>query len=79
MDILRKWGPRRTELSNDHESQALVGQQVTINPASLHNRKRLFTTQDWIDTTRVLNALDGSENTPPVHGSIVTVKERYVT
>ena len=65
MDILRRWGKREPREQNDHELQTLVGQQVTIKPASLHNRKRLFTTQSWTDSARVLNALEGGENTPP--------------
>lgn len=32
---------------------------ITINPGPLTNRKRLFTTQNFIDMTKLRNALDG--------------------
>ena len=56
----------------------MVGNIVTIKPGSLHNRGRLFTTQDWIDTRRVLNAINNPEDTPPVCGFFVIKGIRYV-
>lgn len=37
----------------------LIGTTIQISPQTLLNRGRLFTTQSWIDITKLANALKG--------------------
>lgn len=39
--------------------ESLVGEIVIVQPQSLINSKCLFTTQDWVDDTKLKNAVNG--------------------
>ncbi len=37
----------------------LIGTTMQINPQALVNKKRLFTTQSWVDMKKLANAMEG--------------------
>lgn len=47
----------------------LVGECVVFNPRKMLNQKRLFATQDWVDTEKAARALNGlgEDLLPAVH------------
>lgn len=58
----------------------LIGTTMQINPQALLNKKRLFTTQSWVDMTKLQNAMKGIPdiNEEPPKGWISQEKQGLI-
>lgn len=49
-----------SEINNIQPLESMIGTKVIITPQSLLNRKRLYTTQNWVDMSKLQMALQGN-------------------